>query len=283
MELQQTPEYLSYLSRLGWNVCRVQRASYVWRTIPLAGNFAKIQRADVLPDSSALISSFKLHHIRTIALEPSQAISQEKLSAYARELKGAGFHISTSQFLATKTIIVDLTHPLTAIFSNFTDAKRRAVRKAQKNGVFVVQTSSIKDVINTKNISAGFLGFITTHGIRQMCETLKPADVAGLLAYEKNNITNPIGCILLVFSGKTAYYWIAGATHRGKKLFAPSLLIWEAIQRAKNHGSEGLDFLGVWDERMPNQNNEWKGFTKFKEGFGGRVEYFPIATLHKST
>jgi hypothetical protein len=281
MELQQTPEYLSYLSRLGWKVEHIGAVSYVWRHIPLAGAIAKIQRPDRLPDSRILIKQLQSHNIRTIALEPSEIVKQDNLSEYAGILKKIGFRLNQSAFLTTKTIIVDLKPDIHSIFSRFSEAKRRAVRKAIKNNVFAVETANIREVIQIKNISAGLLGFITTYGIKELWETLPKNRTTGVLAYEKRNIDSPIGGILLVFHGKTAYYWIAGSTKHGKKLFTPTLLVYEAMCIAKNHGAEEFDFLGVWDERLPTQNHEWEGFTKFKEGFGGTEKYYPIATLHK--
>jgi len=59
-------------------------------------------------------------------------------------------------------------------------------------------------------------------------------------------------------------------------LFAPTLLVWEALKLAKNRGAKQFDFVGVWDERIPNKFHEWKGFTKFKEGFGGAAQYYPL-------
>jgi hypothetical protein len=279
MELQQTKEYLSYLSRLGWNIENVDGISLVWRHIPLAGTIAKIQRPDRLPNIRLLFRELHSHNIRLVALEPSERVSQKELSGYAQKLKKNGFRLNTSPFLATKTIAVSLKSDLTVIFSTFSEAKRRAVRKAVKNNIFVVETSNIPEVIRIKNISAGLLGFITTYGIKEMWETLPKHTMTGVLAYEKKNITKPIGGILLVFHGKTAFYWIAGCTKHGKKLFAPTLLVYEAMNIAKMHGASEFDFLGVWDERIPTQNHEWEGFTKFKEGFGGKEKYYPISTL----
>jgi hypothetical protein len=280
MELQQTPEYLSYLSRLGWHIETADNVSYVWRHIPLTGAIAKIQRPDRLPDIQSLIRKFHAHKIRIVALEPSEKVTQNELWNYAEILEKNGFRLNKSAFLATKTIVVDLKPDDHIIFSRFSEAKRRAVRKATKNGVFVAQTDNIPEVIKTKNISAGLLGFITTYGIKEMWETLPKSTMTGVLAFEKKDISHPIGGILLVFHKKTAFYWIAGCTKHGKKLFAPTLLVFEAMRIAKKNGAVEFDFLGVWDERIPSQNHEWEGFTKFKEGFGGTEKYFPI--LHNS-
>ena len=130
------------------------------------------------------------------------------------------------------------------------------------------------------------MGFITTTGINKIWPIFAPKHAAILLAYrEKGQETRDrkdcVGGILLLFWDNIAYYWIAGATHEGKKLFAPTLLVWEAITLAKKRGSRLFDFVGVWDERLPNENNNWKGFTKFKEGFGGTELYYPIATLRR--
>ncbi len=44
------------------------------------------------------------------------------------------------------------------------------------------------------------------------------------------------------------------------------------LEKAK--GNKEFDFVGVWDERLPRKNREWKGFTKFKEGYNPKVIEF---------
>jgi len=122
-------------------------------------------------------------------------------------------------------------------------------------------------------------GGITTHGIDRLWKLFYPKHVTILLA--KNDTNDVVAGILLLFWNTTALYWIAGATHQGKKMFAPTLLVWYALLMGKKRKCAAFDFIGVWDERTPTQFKEWKGFTKFKEGFGGTPVYYPISTLHK--
>jgi lipid II:glycine glycyltransferase (peptidoglycan interpeptide bridge formation enzyme) len=168
--------------------------------------------------------------------------------------------------------------PVKTIFGNFSEAKRRAVRRAKKYGVFIRQSHAIYDLIAVKNASAGFLGCITTHGARELWDTFSPDHASILLAYKPDS-SRPIGGILLIFHTQTAYYWIAGATREGKNFFAPTLLVFEAMKLSKEKGMKWFDFIGVWDERIPKKNTQWKGFTKFKEGFGGSELYYPVSNL----
>ena len=120
-------------------------------------------------------------------------------------------------------------------------------------------------------------GNITTHGIDRLWKLLYPNHATILLAKTHDN--RVVAGILLLFWNNTAFYWIAGATHEGKKLFAPTLLVWHALKVGKKRKCALFDFIGVWDERKPKQSPEWKGFTKFKEGFGGKSIYYPISML----
>jgi len=118
------------------------------------------------------------------------------------------------------------------------------------------------------------MGFITTTGIDKLWPLFAPDHASIALAYDKNQMV--VGGVLLLHWDNMSYYWIAGATKYGKKLFAPTLLVWEAIRQSKKFKSNWFDFVGVWDERLPREHTEWKGFTKFKEGFGGNTVYYPI-------
>ena len=74
---------------------------------------------------------------------------------------------------------------------------------------------------------------------------------------------------------------MAAANREGKKSFAPTLLAWEALKFAKKQGCAIFDFEGVFDERFTTQSPAWKGFSKFKEGFGGKSVYYPEPFLIK--
>jgi hypothetical protein len=277
MELQQTPKYVKYIQSLGWKIYDIDKIHIFYRTIPLAGVIAKIQRPDSLPDINKLITVLKNLKVKNLAFEPSPQVNQILFTEYINEIKKAGFHINASPFLPTKTLIVDLIPDEDKIFTTFSEAKRRAVRRAIKNNVRVEQSNDVKILTSIKNKSAGFLGFITTFGIDKLWPILAPDLITSEIAYSNKN--KIVGGVLLVFNGDTSYYWIAGATREGKKLFAPTLLAWEAMKLSKNLGYKKFDFVGVWDERIPKNNLDWLGFTKFKEGFGTYPIYYPLANL----
>ena len=70
----------------------------------------------------------------------------------------------------------------------------------------------------------------------------------------------------------------AASTTNGKQLFVPTMLVWEAIKLGKKLGKKYFDFEGIYDERFPLK--AWKGFTRFKQSFGGKEVVFP-GTLRK--
>ena len=242
--------------------------------IPFYGVLAKIQRPDVLPYLPKLIPFLQKHHVQKIALEPTMNTNPDTFRTYQKSLSKF-FAIYKESFLPTKTILVDLTLPEEQMFQKLTEAKRRAVRKAIKLDVTVKESNSINDLLDIKNKSAGMFGGITTHGIDKLWKLLYPEHATILLAYHHTDI---VGGILLLFHEQIAYYWIAGALKKGKKLFAPTLLVWEALKLSKKRGCKHFDFVGVFDERQSKQFTSWKGFTKFKEGFGGKEMYYPLAS-----
>lgn len=275
MEIQQSKPYANFITSLGWNVLIQNRQYYFLKRLPFVGALLKVQRVTVLPDVNTFVSLLTREHVRRLAIEPDSKISMRVLNEWVKKIP-KHILVSHDPFLPTKTVRVDLTEDETIIFHRFSEAKRRAVRRAQKNGVQVHIGKDIDALIRIKNTSSGFLGFITTTGLKQLWLQFAPDHADTLLAYTPHNTL--IGGILLLYWNSIAYYWVAGATRKGKKLFAPTLLVWEAIKKAKSHGAKQLDFVGVWDERMPNQNLQWKGFTKFKEGFNGAELYYPYCT-----
>ncbi len=282
MYLQQSSLYQQYIRALKWNVATIDGAHLFYKKFPLIGGISKIQRPMKLPAVSKVVKFLNEIGIKKISVEAEYTMDQKKFSAWCRKLT-RHVALNTTSFIPTKTILIDLKPSEEIIFQRFSEAKRRAVRRAQKNNVLVRKSDNIRDLMAIKNKSGGLFGFIVTWGIDKLWPIFAPQNAAILLAHSATNnqqltTNNCVGGVLLLFWKKTAYYWIAGATREGKKLFTPTLLVWEALRLSKQRGCKQFDFVGIWDERIPHYGGTWKGFTKFKEGFGGKEVYYPIAT-----
>ncbi|HUD19449.1 MAG TPA: peptidoglycan bridge formation glycyltransferase FemA/FemB family protein [Patescibacteria group bacterium] len=275
MEPQQSDEYAQYIRLLGWKAVSLDGVNIFYRQFPLFGGMMKVHRPLKLPNPKKLVSIIKANHIKNLVIEPVENQNQKLLDAWCKTL-AKSVTINTTPFLPTKTFRVDLTRNKNTIFGSFSEAKRRAVRRALKLGVIVKKSENINDLIRIKNKSGGLFGFITTTGIKELWNIFHPKNISILLAYARDDDHRPVGGVLLLFWDNIAYYWIAGAIKKGKKLYAPTLLVWEALKESKEHKCRSFDFVGVWDERIPGKNLEWKGFTKFKEGFGGTNIYYPL-------
>jgi len=72
---------------------------------------------------------------------------------------------------------------------------------------------------------------------------------------------------------KTAYYYYAFTSKKGRKLLAQYELVWEAIKLAKKRGCKTFDLEGIYDPRFPVKS--WCGFSHFKKSFGGKEINYP--------
>lgn len=265
--------YADFIRLLGWHVASIDGSNIFCKHFPLLGGMAKMHRPTKLPDIKKLSAVLQKYKIRSISIEPDSTMDQKKFTSWIKKLKKY-ITINRTKYLPTKTIHIDLTGSEDSMFQGFSEAKRRAVRRAQKNNLQINESANIDDLIEIKNKSAGLFGFVTTTGVKELWKVFGPDHASILMA--SNNTNAVIAGILLLFWQKTSYYWIAGASREGKKLFAPTILVWEALKIAKKRGCKQFDFVGVWDERKPEKFHDWKGFTKFKEGFGGSSIYYPL-------
>jgi hypothetical protein len=68
------------------------------------------------------------------------------------------------------------------------------------------------------------------------------------------------------------YLFSAPAVRDG---FAGTGMVLEAARFARARGCDLLDLGGCWDERYPEINAEWRGFSAFKEKFASSEVYYP--------
>ena len=155
-------------------------------------------------------------------------------------------------------------------------------KRSLKNNIIVRESDDIDSFIVIRRKQYSPLGFLMTTEMKHIWKNFYPRHAFLLLAYKKNinnhllnmrdfdykSRNQPLAGILILYYDKVTYYWYASSLPEGKKLFAPTLLVWEALKLSKKKDCKIFDFEGIYDERFPHVSKNWKGFTKFKEGFG---------------
>lgn len=259
------------MKSLGWRVEHLGQSFAFIRPFSLFGSFIKIQRIN-LPIYFDEIETLRQEH-RAFKTQISPFISTSEKKIESEFLKHH-YRVDFSPNTPTKTIQVDLRSSLDTIFSCFTESKRRATRRAIRYGISIRETDNIDSFIKIRAQKFFPFGFLMKKEIDCLWKLFYPNNAKLLLAYDSHDV--PVSGILLLHFDGVSYYWHAASTSIGKKSFAPTLLVWEALKLSKTLGLHMFDFEGVYDERFSSVTSSWKGFTRFKQGFGGKeVDYAP--------
>ncbi len=272
-DIRQSPDFANFMEKLNWKVDKIEKNYIYLKKFPLFGYFAKLPRINIPIPLAKINKYIKKNNIFILKISPN-VFSSDKQSLYLKnELSKNGFIIEKNPFNPTTTIHIDLTKNETDLFNNLIQAKRRAIRKAVKNKIFVKESTDISEFINIRKQQYFPFSFLIDSETEILWNTFFPQNASLLLAYQYCG-KKPLAGILLIFYKRIAYYWFASSTKIGKKMYAPSLLVWEALKLSKNRGCDRFDFEGIYDERFPKASSSWRGFTKFKEGFGGKkIQY----------
>lgn len=96
------------------------------------------------------------------------------------------------------------------------------------------------------------------------------------LAYQAKT---PVAALLTLDCDQIATYYTAFSTPAGNHHYAPTLLTYLSILKAKELGCHTYDFGGVFDPRYPKRYRGWEGFTRFKAGFNPTPLEYPPSRL----
>ncbi|HEX6976927.1 MAG TPA: peptidoglycan bridge formation glycyltransferase FemA/FemB family protein [Patescibacteria group bacterium] len=265
-DLRQTSEWASYLKSIGWKVEKINGNYYFLKRIPLLGYLLKVQRPKklILKDIKYLQNKYKIYQT---TIEPDLPFfsSSHNLLLKNNFKKGKSFS------LPTKTIQIDLTKSEKNLLLDMSSKTRYNINLSKKKGVEITHSKNINEFAKfwRENFERKRFPFLS-----QKKSIIAIYDAFGnksdsLIAKKNKKI---IAGLLLLSTNNTIYYMYAASNSLGRKLFAPTLLTWQAILLGKKCKHKVFDFDGIYDERFP--LNSWKGFTKFKKGFGGNeVEY----------
>lgn len=261
-DVRQSLLYARFMDGLGWRVEGLQGTNVFIRKFSVFGAFIKIQRSEFPVPFSQILFLKKKYRAFKVQLAPNEKPDLR----LEQNLYQHGYLRDPSPNIPTMTIEINLNRKKEAIFSSFESAKRRSIRKAIRSGIKVEQEKDPEIFFRLRKKQFGPLGFLLHTEMKMLTKHFFPQHAAFLIGY-KDEI--PVSGIMLLFYRSRAYYWYATATAAGKHYSAPSLLVWEAIKLSKKRKCTNFDFEGVFDSRFPKINDAWKGFSKFKSGFGG--------------
>ena len=280
-DIRQSEEFALFMKDLGWDAEKFSGQYVYLKKFPLIGRFAKCPRPDYPLKLSGISDFLRKKKVFHFKIAPNITGDLPQFKKEKDKLVQLNFRIDKDPFNPTTTLRINLQKKEEEIFKSFSEAKRRGVRRAIKHGVIIEPSYDIDIFIKIRQEHFFPMGFLINKEMQMLWKNFYPQSCDLLLA--KTARGKFVAGILLLYCGKIAYYWFAAAIPEGKRLFAPTLLVWEAVKTAKKHGCHFLDFEGIYDERFPKASESWRGFTKFKEGFSdNKIVFMENFYLRKS-
>ncbi len=266
MDIRQTKEYGKYMKSIGWTVDRIEGIYCYSKRLPFIGSVLKIQRPSGVISKAGLNNLIDKRRVFALYIEP---INENQRKKYKKN-----FHLFESKYssLPSKTVNINLTKGEKKLLMNMHYKTRYNIKTSRKKAVLVKQSDDVKLFNDLWHKDAKTRGMYLS--LRREVGAIHKAfgSKSAILFAWKDDIL--LGGTLSVSSDKTTHYMYAASTGLGKKLFAPTLLVWESIMYAKKQKMKYFDFEGIFDERYPIKS--WKGFTRFKKSFGGKEINYPL-------
>ncbi len=296
-DIRQAPEYAHFLHALGWKTASHKNGyrAAIKQLLPLFG-ILKLQRVLLATIDFDWIQKMARKHlvfvnyielVDRLVVPIDTPFNGTTVAAFYKqaslELKRKGYSSVSHGMLPSKTQIIDLTQPLEKLVKGMKPKTRYNIGLAMRKKLVISLVSTNEFLSNQKLMeqidsllqkNARRAGY-WVEGNNWIQKKLRAFDRKAFLltAHSPDEPHKLLAVAFFLHSKDTLFYWVNGSTVEGRKLFAPSLLIYEALSEAKKRGLREFDFDGVYDERFPNKR--WLGYTRFKQGFGGNYVFYP--------
>lgn len=275
LDLHQSPMHKVAMAGIGWETWgKPGEQIFLRRFGPI--NSAKMQR----PKKFNLdeINDFRKSFRTTgFYLEPGLNC---KISGKSKWL---GFHIEP--FAHSVSSLVDLAPGKDEILKFFSQKTRYNINYALKKEVVVIKSFPLSKL--TAKARNDFFDLRASWSKRKNVVGYDEKFLTSIInGYRDHGWIHlayigsvPEATLLVLENDHVATYYSAFSSIEGYKHFAPTLLTWVSMLKAKRAGCDIYDFGGIYDHRYPKMYKKWIGFTKFKEGFHPTVVTYPTSHL----
>ena len=268
-DIRQSEEYGNYLKTLGWLIERIDETNYFIKKFPLVGSVLKVQRPGKI-DFEVINKLSRKYRTFQVIIEPID-------EPQAQTVKNAGYKLSKSPYLPSKTLELDLTKSREEILSQMKKDARLGIKKSGGIDVREVSTKDLKNFYDNWKASVPLSRY--TPSLNQLLNLKKSFGQNPALFLTSHNDVGKIigGAIFTRSSHDIAYYWQGFTNSEGRSTLSQYSLVWKGILWAKSQNCKVFDFEGIYDSRFPNKS--WLGFTHFKKSFGGNEILYPGAYI----
>ncbi len=265
MDFRQSKGWGEYLKTRGWKVDFVKSENgkkrlqvLIFRLGWWPWSLLKLQRNEVDPDFADLRRLRKKHRGIQTVIEP---LKIQSIESYRR----AGYGRSKVPFLATKTVVVDLSQDEQQLWKRMSENAKRLIKANERISVEEVGAEEFHELWK-KNSKVWVLN------LTELKNLLKAFGKNGRICVARDSKGVHSG-LLSIQTEDVVNYFQTWTSELGRKSGAHYKLVWEEILRARKTGAKYFDFEGIYDEEYPIR--KWKGFTEFKKKFGGEIVHHP--------
>ncbi|MBM4401780.1 MAG: peptidoglycan bridge formation glycyltransferase FemA/FemB family protein, partial [Candidatus Cloacimonetes bacterium] len=219
----------------------------------------------------------KKHQVWFVRVRPNltDQVSGQKI------FKKYGFIRAPMPMHAESIWRLDITPSKDELLSNMRKATRYEIRRGQREDIKIRPSNNPKDAqtlfdLQTKTAQRkGFIPF-DLNFLSQLLEVFAPDNqVEIFFSSEQEKV---LAAALIIFYGKTAYYYVGASLPKEQKVPHTPFLLWRAILQAKERNLTYFNFMGIAPKDV--RNHPWSKVTFFKQGFGGeRRDYVAAQDL----
>ena len=202
----------------------------------------------------------------------------------SKDIQSRGF-VRVNDVQPTHTTIVDLDAGENELLAQMHSKTRYNIRVAKRHGVVIREACRDNAHLFRHDIDV-FWGLLAETSFRdsfhthaksyyeKMLDALSPKKGVGMSCrlHFAEYQGKAIAAAITTEYGNTVTYLHGASVAEFRKVMAPNLLHWELIRQAKADGFGHYDFWGIAPPDEP--EHRWAGITRFKTGYGGRVESY---------
>jgi len=217
------------------------------------------------------------YHCAFVRVRPQLEKTDESMRLF-REL---GLHAAPMYLSVELAGVLDLEKSEDELLKNMRQRLRRALRKAEKNGITIEKSTDparMKEFYDIQLQTAGrhhFIAFSESFLTKQFAAF---AEDNSAVLYTARYNGEVLAQNFMIFYGNEASYHYGVSTELGTKLSGAPLLHMQAMRDARERGIKRYNFWGIVDE--DDTKHRFYGVSVFKRGFGvDELRYVPAHDL----